>query len=80
MEDVVDIYGTYSEEQVAKVLVRGNATTCVWCGKAMLVSEADEHGRCEFDAEFTFDDDGKEAAATARGEIAELMVFMGILP
>jgi hypothetical protein len=61
-------------------IVTGNATKCVWCGKAMLQAEADEHGRCEFDSQFPFSSYGQSLSIKARGEIAIIMVKKGILP
>jgi hypothetical protein len=65
---------------IVKTLVQGDATNCVWCGKAMLVSEADQYGRCEFDSAYPFTSDGKAESITDRGEIAIIMIHKGILP
>ena len=61
-------------------IVTGNATKCVWCGKACLVAEVDIHGRCEFDQQFEFSAYGKSLSIKARGEIAIIMIHKGILP
>ena len=65
---------------IATTEAKGNATNCVWCGKAMLVSEADSYGRCELDSHYPFNDDGQAEAKADRGEIALLSIYLGILP
>ena len=69
---------TYPE--IAKTLVKGNTTNCVWCGKAMLASEADIHGRCDFDSYYPFTNEGKVESIADRGEIAIRSIHLGILP
>ena len=63
-----------------KVAAQGNATNCVWCHKACLISEVDKYGRCEFDSAYEFTDDGKAQSIADRGEIAILSIHLGILP
>jgi hypothetical protein len=69
---------TVNATELSEVELRGNATTCVWCGKLCSVKEVDSHNRCEFDALFEFSDEGKALAATERGYVATWMVFEGI--
>jgi hypothetical protein len=63
-----------------KVAAQGNTTNCVWCHKAMLVSEADKYNRCEFDSVYPFTEAGKAQSISDRGEIAIISVHLGILP
>ena len=71
---------TTTYPKIADTEARGNATNCVWCGKACLVSEVDQYGRCEFDSAYEFTDDGKAQSIADRGEIAIISIHLGILP
>ena len=71
---------TTTYPKIADTEALGNATKCVWCGKAMLASEADQYGRCEFDSHYPFTEDGKVESIADRGEIAILSIYLGILP